>query len=84
MLHIYAAFSAAGCCVLQRIALPVVSEWYQRCYFSSSSVATLGLHKSGESSAPAGPPPTIPTRVHTRVPARMAVAASLGSAVPRR
>jgi hypothetical protein len=23
-------FSAAGCCVLQRIAFPVVSEWYQK------------------------------------------------------
>ena len=27
--HIYAAFSSAVCCVLHRIAFPVVSEWYQ-------------------------------------------------------
>ena len=27
--HFEAAFSAPGCCLLHRIALPVVSEWYQ-------------------------------------------------------
>ena len=27
--HIKAAFSAQACCVLHRIAFPVVSEWYQ-------------------------------------------------------
>ena len=29
MPHFQRAFSAPGCCVLPRIALPVVSEWYQ-------------------------------------------------------
>jgi hypothetical protein len=29
MPQIKAAFSAAGCCVLHRIAFPVVSDWYQ-------------------------------------------------------
>jgi hypothetical protein len=27
--HIESGFSSPGCCVLHRIAFPVVSEWYQ-------------------------------------------------------
>jgi hypothetical protein len=27
--HIWAVFSAPGCCVLHRIAFAVVSDWYQ-------------------------------------------------------
>ena len=42
------------------------------------------LHERCESSAPSGPSPTFPARVHKLVPARVVVAASMGSAVPRR
>jgi hypothetical protein len=47
--HIWTAFSALGCCVLHRIAFPVVSEWYQKyANFTSQFVcqASRNLHAS--------------------------------------
>ena len=49
--HIYAAFSAPVCCVLHRIAFPMVSEWYQD---------ERQLHSDGRSNClPSRPPPSL-------------------------
>jgi hypothetical protein len=44
MPHSQAAFSAAGCSVLHRIALPVVSEWYQEQRQLRSDGRSNGTH----------------------------------------
>src|SRR5215216_1363155 len=48
--HIKAAFSAQACCVLHRIAFPVVSEWYQNQHhtFVRQLVVVTGRHEPSD------------------------------------
>jgi hypothetical protein len=59
--HFQAAFSAPGCCMLHRIALPVVSEWYQQRHSFFTILLTRARIRSTLSTSLTTPPFSLPS-----------------------
>jgi hypothetical protein len=59
--HFQAAFSAPGCCMLRRIAFPVVSEWYQQRHSSFTILLTRARIRSTPSTSLTTPPYSLPS-----------------------
>ena len=59
--HFQAVFSAPGCCMLHRIALPVVSEWYQQRHSFFTILLTRARIRSTLSTSLTTPPYSLPS-----------------------